>query len=114
MSYSLKRELYDWIQNEWPRALKSLWRLIAPCNDGKLSLYNDQRQELLVQLHASETAITVLYKYINPIRAKFFRGNIKHIFAFYVIRPHWYDTDDWILPQIGPGTRFTTDFLPAI
>ena len=31
-------------------------------------------------------------KYINPLRAKFFRGNIKHIFTFYVITPRWYDT----------------------
>ena len=30
---------------------------------------------------------------VNPLRAKFFRENIKHIFTFYVITPHWYDTD---------------------
>ena len=29
---------------------------------------------------------------INPLRAKFFGGNIKLIFTFYVITPHWYDT----------------------
>ena len=31
----------------------------------------------------------------NPLRAKFFRGNIKHIFTFHVIPLHWYDTGDW-------------------
>ena len=25
---------------------------------------------------------------VNPLRAKFFRGYIKHIFTFYVIPPH--------------------------
>ena len=34
-------------------------------------------------------------KFLNPLRAKFFRGNIKHIFPFYVIPPHWYDTGGW-------------------
>ena len=29
---------------------------------------------------------------LNRLRAKCFRGNIKHIFTFYVIPPHWYDT----------------------
>ena len=29
---------------------------------------------------------------VNPLPAKFFRGSIKHIFTFYVIPPHWYDT----------------------
>ena len=28
----------------------------------------------------------------NPLRAKFFRGNIKYMFTFYVIPPHLYDT----------------------
>ena len=32
---------------------------------------------------------------VNPLRAKFFRGNIKDIFTFYVIPPHWYDTCGW-------------------
>ena len=32
---------------------------------------------------------------VNPLRAKFFRGYIKHIFTFYVIPPHWYDTGGW-------------------
>ena len=32
---------------------------------------------------------------LNPLHAKFFRGNIKHIFTFYVIPPHWYDTGGW-------------------
>ena len=29
---------------------------------------------------------------IYPLRTKFFRGNINHIFTFYVIPSHWYDT----------------------
>ena len=29
---------------------------------------------------------------INPLRAKFFRGNIKHMVTFYVITAHWYNT----------------------
>ena len=33
--------------------------------------------------------------YINPLHAKFLRGNMKHIFTFYVITPHWYDTGTW-------------------
>ena len=32
---------------------------------------------------------------VNHLRAKLFRGNIKHIFTFYVIPPHWYDTGGW-------------------
>ena len=32
---------------------------------------------------------------INPLRAKFFRGNMKHIFTFYIIPPYWYDRDCW-------------------
>ena len=36
-------------------------------------------------------------KHLNPLRARFFRGNIKHIFIFYVIPPHWYDTSGWDL-----------------
>ena len=35
------------------------------------------------------------YHYCNPLRAKFCWWNIKHIFTFYVIRPHWYDSGDW-------------------
>ena len=31
-------------------------------------------------------------KFINPSRAKLFRGNIRYIFTFYVIPPHWDDT----------------------
>ena len=41
---------------------------------------------------------TILYwssLLINPLRAKFFRGNIKHIFTFSVFPPHWYDTGGW-------------------
>ena len=34
-------------------------------------------------------------KYINSLHAKFFRGNINHIFTFHVIPPHWYDTGGW-------------------
>ena len=42
----------------------------------------------------------IIYMYLcllhfNPLRAKFFRGNIKHIFTFYVIPPHGYDTGGW-------------------
>ena len=29
------------------------------------------------------------------LRAKFFRGNIKHVFTFYVIPPHWHAKDNW-------------------
>ena len=29
---------------------------------------------------------------INPLRAKFFQSEHKHVFTFYVIPPHWYDT----------------------
>ena len=32
---------------------------------------------------------------INPLRAKFFRWNIRHIFTFHVIPLHWYDTGGW-------------------
>ena len=31
----------------------------------------------------------------NPLRARFFRGKIKHIFTFHVIPPHWFDTGGW-------------------
>ena len=31
----------------------------------------------------------------NPFVAKIFGGNIKHIFTFYLIPPHWYDTGRW-------------------
>ena len=34
-------------------------------------------------------------QWVNPLHAKFFRGNIKHIFILYVIPPHWYDTGGW-------------------
>ena len=43
---------------------------------------------------------------INPLRAKFFRGNIKHIFTFYVIPPHWYDTGGW-----NPSSNKTRTYL---
>ena len=32
---------------------------------------------------------------VNPLRAKLFRWNIKHIFTFHVIPLHWYDTGGW-------------------
>ena len=32
---------------------------------------------------------------INPLHAKYFRGNIKHIFTFHVIPPYWCDTGGW-------------------
>ena len=32
---------------------------------------------------------------VNPLRARFFRGNIKHICTFHVIPLHWYDTGRW-------------------
>ena len=31
----------------------------------------------------------------NPLHAKSFRGNIKHIFSFHVIPLLWYDTGGW-------------------
>ena len=33
--------------------------------------------------------------FINPLRAKFFKGNKNNIFTFYVIPPHWHDTGCW-------------------
>ena len=33
--------------------------------------------------------------FYNPLQAKFFSGNKKHIFTFYVIPPYWYDTRSW-------------------
>ena len=38
-------------------------------------------------------------RYLNPLRAIFFRGNIKHIFIFHVIRLHWYGTGRWNSPS---------------
>ena len=32
---------------------------------------------------------------VKPLRAKFLRENIKHIFTFHVIPLHWYDTGGW-------------------
>ena len=32
---------------------------------------------------------------LNPLCAKCFRGNIKHIFTFHIIPPYWYDTGGW-------------------
>ena len=43
-------------------------------------------------LSAKMAATLSMGRWVNPLRAKFFRGNIKHIFTFYVIPPHWYDT----------------------
>ena len=37
-------------------------------------------------------ADTILTAMLTPYELNFFRGNIKHIFTFYVIPPHWYDT----------------------
>ena len=34
-------------------------------------------------------------KELNPLCAKFFTGNIKHIFTFHVIPLHWYNTGCW-------------------
>ena len=42
----------------------------------------------------------------NPLRANFFRGNIKHIFTFYVIPPHWCDTGGW-----KPSSNKTRTYL---
>ena len=39
--------------------------------------------------------LLALVKVLNPLRAKFLRGNTKHIFTFYVIPPHGYDTGGW-------------------
>ena len=33
--------------------------------------------------------------HLNPLCAKLFRGNIKHIFTFHVIPLHWYDSGGW-------------------
>ena len=30
--------------------------------------------------------------HVNPLHAIFFQGEQKHVFTFYVIPPHWYDT----------------------
>ena len=43
---------------------------------------------------------------LNPVCAKFFRGNIKHICTFYVIPPHWYDTGGW-----NPSSNKTRTYL---
>ena len=32
---------------------------------------------------------------LNPLCAKFFRWNKKHIFTFYDIPPHWHDSGSW-------------------
>ena len=37
----------------------------------------------------------ITYPCLNPLHAKLFRGNLKHIFTFFVIPPHWYDTGGW-------------------
>ena len=47
------------------------------------------------QFHSHGQWWTVIVRYVKPLRAAFFRGNIKHIFTFYVIPPHWYDTGSW-------------------
>ena len=43
---------------------------------------------------------------LNPLRAKFFRGNIKHIFTFHVISPHWYDAG-----SLNPSSNKTRTYL---
>ena len=40
----------------------------------------------------------------NLLRANFFRGNLKHIFIFYVIPPHLYDTGGWNLSSTKTRT----------
>ena len=54
----------------------------------------------IMKFSASWLAIINVFKwsflpFINSLRAKLFRGNIKHIFTFHVIPLHWYDTGDW-------------------
>ena len=54
----------------------------------------------IMKFSASWLAIINVFKWsflpcINSLRAKLFRGNIKHIFTFHVIPLHWYDTGDW-------------------
>ena len=38
-----------------------------------------------------------LHPFLHPLHAKFFRGNIKHIFKFHVTPLLWYDTGSWNL-----------------
>ena len=46
----------------------------------------------------------ISYQNLNPLRAKFFRGNIKHIFIFHVTPLHWYDTGGWDPSSNKPRT----------
>ena len=46
-------------------------------------------------LHFKQHSHIFLGYRVNPLRAKFFRGNIKHIFTFHVIPLYWYDTGGW-------------------
>ena len=51
----------------------------------------DANVTLYFPVQATEENITIIMQVnreINPLRAKFFRGNIKHIFTFYAIPPH--------------------------
>ena len=45
-------------------------------------------------------------RYLNPLRAKFFKKDQKHIFAFYVIPPHWHGTGCW-----NPSSYKTRTYL---
>ena len=47
--------------------------------------------------------------WVNPLHAKFFRGNINIYFTFYVIPPHWYDTGSW-----NPSSSNTRTYLSYI
>ena len=46
-----------------------------------------------------------IFKLLNSLHAEFFRGNM-NILAFYVIAPHWHDTNSW-----NPSSSKTRAYL---
>ena len=46
---------------------------------------------------------------LNPLCAKFFRGNKKHTFIYHVILPRWHDTGGW-----NPSSSRTRTYLSYI
>ena len=65
-------------------------------NNTEVHLYYTQRLRQNGQ-HFSDDIFKCIFNetHFNPLHAKFFRGNIKHVFTCHVIPLHWFDTGGW-------------------
>ena len=91
----------------WSQVLSREWRCSWSSADRRCSNCIWVINNLIAYWGATyikDLTVFVFIIILNPLRAKFFRGNIKHIFIFHVTPLHWYDTGGWDPSSNKPRT----------